>query len=150
MSSTSPILLPPPQSQEPSWSSFAIIPSHSWMVILLLWFWEIQVVTFEEQLTLHFSPLSFSGQAVFYGLLNRIWIPHQMLVVWATAKAPGKTAKDVAKFKTFKLNYIPLKNSLGLVRHTQTFSWEIYHSCPRWKLWFLHDVWEPERHWASE
>lgn len=68
------------------------------------------------------SIILFSGQwAVFYGLLNRIWIPHQMLVVWATAMAPGKLPKMWPSSKHSKLNYIPLKNSLGLVRHTQAF-----------------------------
>lgn len=104
MSSTSPILLPP--STKPRTiveSSFAIIPSHSWMVILLLWFWEIQVVTFEEQLTSISVHYPFSGQAVFYGLLNRIWIPHQMLR-WSELqqKAPGKLPKMWPSSKTFK------------------------------------------------
>ena len=44
-----------------------------------------------------------------------------MLVVWATAKAPGKLPKMWPSSKHSKLNYIPLKNSLGLVRHTQAF-----------------------------
>ena len=61
-----------------------------------------------------------------------------------------QTAKDVAKFKTFKAELYSSQEQPRPGKAYPGFLWEIYHSCPRWKLRFLHDVWEPERHWASE
>lgn len=52
---------PLPPSMKPRTNmenNFAIISPHNGMAILLRWFWEIQVVTFEEQLMSISSPLS--------------------------------------------------------------------------------------------
>ena len=103
MSSTSPILLPP--STKPRTimeSSFAIISSHSWMVILLLWFWEIQVVTFEEQLTSISSPLSFfRTSSILWAFKQDMDTPSNVGGL-SYSEGTRQTAKDVAKFKTFK------------------------------------------------
>lgn len=84
-----------------------------------------------------------------------MWISHQISVAWATALAPGTLPKMWPSLKWSMLSHIPLKNSVGQVRHTYSYTQVSYLGnswfSPKMRIMvFFHNMWKLERHCTSE